>query len=807
MHVEKLWNSAVRFIRRKTDVTGLEQETNKANITGELTVPELADACRAVAADGIVLLKNEGGVLPIGGDTRLAVFGRTAWDYFAVGYGSGGDVIPPYKKSLIDGLTELNVRLCPSLCAEYDAWRAKKKNVPDEGYWGHWPMSYPEMPLTEDVVARAAEGSDMALVVIGRAAGEDRENLLEKGSYYLTDTEERMLHLVAGRFSRVCAVVDAGNVMDMSWVEKYPGIGAVVYAWQGGMEAGRALADVLTGRVTPSGKLTDTVARAYQDYPSSGSFGGEAFNNYTEDIYVGYRYFETFCPEKVLYPFGFGLSYTDLSLDAQARAEGDELILQVRVTNQGTAPGREVAQVYLCLPQGKLGNPRKVLCAFRKTRLLAAGESEDMELRIHLPYFAPFDDSGVTGHKNCRVLEAGEYALEVGANVRDTKTALTFTRSETTVTASYTELMAPRPENAFDRMVNKNGAPAYEKVPAAEKDLKAQILSCLPQPLRPVKEPVRFEDVRAGRADAEAFVAQFTDSELDDITHGQGKMNSCYGTEGNAGAFGGVTDGLRARGLPAAITTDGPSGVRLRRTVGLLPCGTAIASTFDPEAAQALYALVAKEMEVFDTQVLLAPGMNIHRDPLCGRNFEYYSEDPYLTGKVAAAAVRGIQSTGRSACPKHLCCNNQEKHRNRNDSRVSQRALREIYLRGFEIAVKEGHPMCVMTSYNLVNGVWSHYNWELCQQLLRQEWGYDGMVITDWWMQDGESRECPGLTNDAYRVRAQVDVLMPGEVGHPGSNGSRTAVPAISGGLLTRAEAQACALRVVRFLLRMPPAK
>ena len=299
-------------------------------------------------------------------------------------------------------------------------------------------------------------------------------------------------------------------------------------------------------------------------------------------------------------------------------------------------------------------------------------------------------------------------------------------------------------------------------------------------------------------------MAQLTDEELDDITHGQGLMNSCYGPDGNAGAFGGVTDRLRARGLPAMITTDGPSGIRIRETVALLPCGTALASTFDAAGVEALYALVAQEMAIFDTHMLLGPGMNIHRNPLCGRNFEYFSEDPYLTGKIAAAAVRGTQSTGRSACIKHFACNNQERFRNRNDSQVSERALREIYLKGFEIAVKEADPLAVMTSYNKVNGVWSHYHYELATEILRKEWGYDGLVITDWWMQEGESLEFPNLRNDAVRVRAQVDVLMPGVIGEEGDDSARTLVPSLRDpDGVTRAEAQRCAMNVIRFIERV----
>ena len=340
--------------------------------------------------------------------------------------------------------------------------------------------------------------------------------------------------------------------------------------------------------------------------------------------------------------------------------------------------------------------------------------------------------------------------------------------------------------------------------PVQGKDIKAEILAQLPAELHAKAQDIPFADVLSGKRSAEEFVAQLTDEELDDITHGQGLMNSCYGPDGNAGAFGGVTDRLRSRGLPAMITTDGPSGIRIRETVALLPCGTALASTFDTEGVEQLYSLVAKEMEHFDTHMLLGPGMNIHRNPLCGRNFEYFSEDPYLTGKMAAAMVRGVQSTGRSACVKHFACNNQERFRNRNDSQVSERALREIYLKGFEIAIKEAKPLAVMTSYNKVNGVWSHYHYELATEILRNEWGYDGLVITDWWMQEGESREFPNLRNDAVRVRAQVDVLMPGVIGEEGDLSARTLVSSLRDpDGVTRGEAQRCALNVIRFIERV----
>ena len=779
--------------------TGLEQDLNRTEGSGRLAVPEIAAQARAMAADGIVLLKNEDKTLPITGQTRVAVFGRSAVNYFTVGYGSGGDVVSPYRRNLMEGLLEHGVKVDGILASQYETWCSRPRNVPDEGYWAHWPMSNPEMPLKAEDVAAAALRCDMALVVIGRAAGESRENVLKPGSYYLTDREKAMLDVVATYFHRVCLVMDCGNVIDMSWVRDYEKkLTAIVYAWQGGMESGTALADVLTGAVNPSGKLTDTIAVKYEDYPSSQSFGAMAFNAYTEDIYVGYRYFETFAPDRVLYPFGFGLSYTRFRLSSQAAVSGNLVTVNTTVENVGDEAGREVVQVYVDLPCGALGNPKRVLAGFKKTGLLQPGQQQVVDISFDLASLASFDDTGCTGHKDAFVLEAGSYCVQAGTSIRDVKAVVCIVKQGLEVVRQLHECNAVRPEHGFCRMVNKGGALDMEMVPTANRNLKQDILAHLPQELIPGQTEFTFEDVKAGRCTPEEFVAQLSDQELDDITHGFGLMNDPSGPAGNAGSLGGVTEALKKRGIPTVITTDGPSGIRIRRTCSLLPCGTCLASTFDPEGVEALYRLLGREMVLQGTQVLLGPGMNIHRNPLCGRNFEYYSEDPLLTGKIAAAMVRGIQSQGVSACPKHYACNNQETNRNKCDSRLSQRAQREIYLKGFEIAVKESDPWCLMTSYNLVNGVWSHYHYELVTDILHDEWGYQGLTITDWWMQPGAAPEFPAITNDACRIRAQVDVLMPGEIQE------RTLVASLADpNGVTRAEAQRCAVNVIKFILKV----
>lgn len=797
--MSQLFNKAARFVLSRIHRTGLEQDLNRTEGSGRLAVPEITAQARAMAADGIVLLKNEDKTLPITGQTRVAVFGRSAVNYFTVGYGSGGDVVSPYRRNLMEGLLEHGVKVDGILASQYETWCNRPRNVPDEGYWAHWPMSNPEMPLKAEDVAAAALRCDMALVVIGRAAGESRENVLKPGSYYLTDREKAMLDVVATYFHRICLVMDCGNVIDMSWTRDYENkLTAIVYAWQGGMESGTALADVLTGAVNPSGKLTDTIAVKYEDYPSSQSFGAMAFNAYTEDIYVGYRYFETFAPDRVLYPFGFGLSYTRFRLSSQAAVSGNQVTVNTTVENMGDEAGREVVQVYVDLPCGTLGNPKRVLAGFKKTGLLRPGQQQVVDVSFDLASLASFDDTGCTGHKDAFVLEAGNYCVQAGTSIRDVKAVVCIVKQGLEVVRQLHECNAVRPEHGFCRMVNKGGALDMEMVPTANRNLKQDILAHLPQELTPGQTEFTFEDVKARRCTPEEFVAQLSDQELDDITHGFGLMNDPSGPAGNAGSLGGVTEALKKRGIPTVITTDGPSGIRIRRTCSLLPCGTCLASTFDPEGVEALYRLLGREMVLQGTQVLLGPGMNIHRNPLCGRNFEYYSEDPLLTGKIAAAMVRGIQSQGVSACPKHFACNNQETNRNKCDSRLSQRAQREIYLKGFEIAVKESDPWCLMTSYNLVNGVWSHYHYELVTDILHDEWGYRGLTITDWWMQPGAAPEFPAITNDACRIRAQVDVLMPGEIQE------RTLVASLADpNGVTRAEAQRCAVNVIKFILKV----
>ena len=713
---------------------------------------------RSVAAQGAVLLENR--VLPLPEDTAVSLFGRVQNRHFCTGYGSGGDVNAPYTVSVLDGLRNCEkLRLNEELAQHYEAY--ERENPIDEGVWGLWPRNYPEMPLTEETVARAREISGQAVVIIGRASGEDRENLLEPGSFYLTEEEKTMLRLVTAQFPDAVLLLNIGSVMDFSFLDDYS-FGAVLLLWQGGMESGNAAADLLCGKANPSGRLTDTVAMGYEDHPSAGHFGGKDRNEYYEDIYVGYRYFETFARDKVRYPFGYGLSYTTFEKTWEPAGERS---WQVTVTNTGDFSGKETVLLYVSKPCGPLGNPARELVAFEKTNLLAPGESQTLMLTVSEETLASYDDSGLAGKKDCWLLLRGEYRFYAGGDVRSAVEIGTFRVAEDTVLCQCLEAAAPQHPFPILSIQELNGktVSVSRRATARTADLKTRILENLPQEVFMTGDKGwKLKDVKEGRVSMDAFIGQLSLEELEALSRGGYIMGHPLGARGNAGIFGGTTESLRQKGIPPVVTTDGPSGIRLYDSCSLIPIGTLLACTFDKALLEALFTKMGHEMRTKGSDVLLAPGMNIHRNPLCGRNFEYFSEDPLVSGKIAAAIVRGIQSTGLSACPKHFACNNQEYNRWHNDSVVSQRALREIYLKGFEICVKESDPKNIMTSYNKINGVWGHYHYDLVAVILRKEWGYRGNVITDWWMRPSRSPEFPKIRDNGYRVRAQVDVLMPG---------------------------------------------
>ena len=722
------------------------------------------DTAAKMVSEGIVMLKNENNALPLDTDKEVAVFGRIQFHYYKSGTGSGGMVNVTKVVNILDGLIDNGVKVNEKLLDTYRKW--DKENPFDLGEgWGGEPWSQKEMPLDEGLVKETAKSCETAIVIIGRTAGEEQDNRLEAGSYLLSDDEIAMLTVVREHFKKVVLLLNVGNIIDMTDINRIAP-DAVLYVWQGGMTGGKGTADVLTGKISPSGKLPDTIAYKASDYPSDANFGREKSRDiYAEDIYVGYRYFETFAKEKVLYPFGFGLSYTAFEIKTvKAEITEGAVKLSVSVKNIGSYKGKEVIEVYCEAPQGRLGKAARVLCGFEKTRELVPQEEQVVEIAVDIAKLASYDDSGVTGNKSCYVLEAGEYKFYVGSDVRSAEYACSFEQGENLVTERLTQSLAP--VESFERIkpVCEGGAFSIgrEAVPVSKVDESARRLEKLPKEIAYTGDKgIKLWDVKNGKNTMDEFIAQLSDYDLSCIIRGEG-MGSPRVTAGTASAFGGVSENLNGFGIPAGCCSDGPSGMRLDcgTKAFSLPNGTMIASSFNKELTSELFAFMGLEMAANKVDCLLGPGMNIHRHPLNGRNFEYFSEDPFLTGKMAAAELKGMAGAGVTGTIKHFCANNRETNRHFIDSVVSERALREIYLKGFEIAVKEGGASSVMTTYGRVNGLWTAGNFDLNTVILREEWGFKGFTMTDWWANINVRGKEPDKTDLAAMARAQNDVYM-----------------------------------------------
>ncbi len=777
------------------------------------SVEKYAAAARQAVAEGIVMLRNEGKVLPLASGSRIALFGRSQFNYYKSGTGSGGLVNTAYVTGILEALErDERYSLNGRLRACYEEWLKAHPYDAGKG-WAQEPWFQEEMPLSRELVKEAAQESDAAVIIIARTAGEDKDNLAEEGSYLLTKAEEQMLETVCSVFDRTVVLLNVGNIIDMKWVEKYSP-SAVLYVWQGGQEGGSGVLDVLSGDVCPSGRLADTIARDIEDYPSAGFYGDSNRNIYAEDIYVGYRYFSTFAPEKAVYPFGFGLSYTSFETQGQVENGGldqEELIfVRVQVKNTGACRGREVVQVYCQAPQGALGKAARSLCGYAKTKELEPGEEQELTVEIPVIRLASYDDSGVTGCKGCNVLEAGEYIIFAGANVRDAKEAGRLTLADVRVLEEL-EKEAVAPVTAFQRMKpgEQNSGGTYQvewqEAPLRTVDPAERRLERLPEEYAWTGDQGwKLSDVQSGRASMGQFLAQLTDEELCCIVRGEG-MCSPKVTPGTAGAFGGVTQSLQNYGIPAGCCADGPSGIRMDcGTIAFaMPNGTCLACTFDDELVERLYEWEGMELRKNRVDTLLGPGMNIHRNPLNGRNFEYFSEDPLLTGRMAAAQLRGMHKYDVTGTIKHFACNNQEHRRSFVDAVVSERALREIYLKGFEIAVKEGKARSVMTSYNPINGLWTAGSYDLLTTILRKEWGFDGIVMTDWWAKANDEGGEASSQNTSAMVRAQNDIFMVTADSLSNSNNDNSA-EGLRDGRVTRGEFQRSAANICRFLMASP---
>ncbi|MBO7394694.1 MAG: glycoside hydrolase family 3 protein [Ruminococcus sp.] len=751
------------------------------------------------AAEGIVMLRNDNGALPLSKDETVSVFGRIQLHYYKSGTGSGGMVNVSKVTGITDGLMEAGVKVNEELLGIYREW--DEANPIDLGNgWGGEPWSQEEMPLSEEIVENAAAKGETAIVIIGRTAGEEMESRVEAGSFLLTDKEKDMLAKVRAGFKKVVVLLNVGGLIDLEYIES-TAPDALLYVWQGGMTGGTGCADVLTGRISPCGKLPDTIACRVEDYPSHKYFGDRERNFYAEDIYVGYRYFDTFAPEKVRYPFGFGLSYTTFDVEVQTcEVSGLTASIYVKVRNTGKYCGKEVVMMYLSRPQGELGQPVKTLCAFEKTRNLAPNEEQTLILTADLSDNASYDDSGVTGNKSCFVLEKGRYSFFIGgcssedsANIELHETAVVRRCEQALAPVEAFERFRPLPDGDGFKL-------SFEPVPLSEVDEDARRLAGLPAELEYTGDKgIRLADVYRDSHTMDEFIAQLSDSELSCIIRGEG-MGSPRVTAGTASAFGGVTDRLNELGIPAACCSDGPSGMRLDcgTKAFSLPNGTMIASTFNKELITELFRCMGMEMSANKVDCLLGPGMNIHRHPLNGRNFEYFSEDPYLTGIMAAAELRGMRESGVTGTIKHFCGNNQETNRHFLDTVVSERALREIYLKGFEIAVKQGGATSIMTTYGKVNGLWTAGNYDLNTTILRNDWGFTGFTMTDWWAKINRRGKDHDESDFAAMAKAQNDVYM---VCADGDENPDNTLDSLASGDLTRGELQRNAANICRFIL------
>ena len=752
------------------------------------------------------MLENEGQALPLREGERVAVFGRMAFHYYKSGLGSGGLVNTRYVVGILDALKECKeIQLDEKLMGIYADWI--KENPYDEGQgWGRVPWSQKEMEVTEEMLD-CARNNDVSLVIIGRTAGEDQDNNTKPGSYCLTETEEDMIRRVCQVSRRTVVVLNVGNIIDMSWVEKYHPQ-AVLYAWQGGQEGGNGVADVLTGKVCACGKLTDTIAQSIEDYPSTENFGDPFKNYYKEDIYVGYRYFETFAKDKVLYPFGYGLSYTSFGIKAEIlKNSEEELTVAAEVVNTGAVKGKEVVQVYAKVPQGKLGNPARRLIGFAKTGELKPGEKEEVVIVIPKYDLTSYDDSGVTGHKSCYVLEEGTYEIFVGSDVRSAESAGCY-EEKFRVVEKLQEAYAP--VEKFSRMkavLMPDGSyqAVTEEVPVRTVDPQERRKQNLPETLAYTGDKgYKLVDVLDGKVSMENFVAQIREEDLIAMFRGEG-MCSPKVTPGTAAAFGGVTESMKALGIPVGCCADGPSGIRMDcgTKAFSLPNGTALGCTFNTELVGDLYEMTGKELRLNKIDSLLGPGMNIHRNPLNGRNFEYISEDPLLTGRICAAQVKAMAKSGIGSTIKHFCGNNQEVGRSTSDSVMSERCLREIYLKGFEMAVREGGARSVMTTYGSVNGLWTAGSYDLCTTILRKEWGFEGIVMTDWWAKSNYEGHQAEVQVKAPMVAAQNDIYM--VVSDAKANPEKDDVEEmLHAGKLTLGELQRNGANILGFLLKSP---
>ncbi|MBQ9611601.1 MAG: glycoside hydrolase family 3 C-terminal domain-containing protein [Lachnospiraceae bacterium] len=746
--------------------------------------PQHLKDSRRIATEGMVLLKNENGVLPLKSE-KAALFGAGAVDTITCGTGSGY-VSAPYVISVREGLENAGITVTSSAWLDRFAEASKKANDEDKTLnmmsrlWSGLSILIDEIPVTAEDIA-AASDADTAIYVLRRNAGEGGDRRAVKGDYYLSDVERSNIEAVAAAFKHTVILLNT-CVIDANFINEIPGIDGALLISLGGGDTGSAAADILTGKVSPSGHLTDTWAKRYEDNPASAAFGandGDILQeDYVEDIFVGYRYFDTFGIEP-LFPFGYGLSYTTFDRElVKAEADWCSVRLTVKVTNTGSAAGRDVVQVYVTAPEGRLTKPYQELKGFAKTEELAPGADQTLTIEIAAESLSSFDESCCS-----YVMEKGDYIIRIGEHSRKTEALAVLSLDEDAVLRKVRDVLHP------DHELNTLKAPARSaesvsplfclSLKAADCVTADDTCNVVPSDYDGTsgnlpaagaaaiaKDQATLIDVAEGRVSMKDFVDSLDEEVLLRFVAGAADetpyeipsrvSEKTVLKDLNRMSSSGATTAMFRDSLavPAWKVTDGPAGCHLPLCeVTSYPVGLLIAQTWDRSLANLSGLGIGKELAAFDFSVILGPGMNIHRDPLCGRSFEYFSEDPLLSGEMAAEITLGVQATpGTGVSIKHFACNNQEEDRLHQNSTVSVRALREIYLKGFEICVRKADPKTVMTSYNLINGVHTSSRKDLLTDVLRGEWGFKGLVMTDWGTQSVK----------AYDLAAGNDLIMGG---------------------------------------------
>jgi beta-glucosidase len=787
------------------------------------------------ATEGIVLLSNDG-TLPLNVG-KIAVYGTGALYTIKGGTGSG-EVNERYSVSILEGLKNAGFVVTTDAwladCAvAYEAAKAahfeKIKKGGLKAMFNIFSNSTLLFPAGREITESDIVGSDTdtALYVVSRQAGEGGDRKLEKYEYTLTDEEISHILTLSRAYKHTVLCINCGSSMDISGIDGL-NVSAVVNFNQQGEEGGNALADVLSGKVTPSGKLTDTWARTYADIYNGDEYsylsGDTTKEFYREGIYVGYRYFDTF-EKPCRYPFGFGLSYTTFDIHTNnVTLDGGNVKVDVTVTNTGSCSGKEVVQVYVVLPDGKLKKEYQRLVGFAKTETLEAGERQTLQVSFDVSYLTSFCEEC-----SATVLEAGSYVVMVGNSSQDNEAVAVVNVDKTTKLVEVKNNCPVQTELKEIDAVVRTFAGDISALPTLQ--LKSDSISTAVIDYSAKKD--------AADTVALAIMAKLSVRDMAEICVGAG-LGGMFSTKKivTLGAVGRTTDKLYKKGLINVNLCDGPAGVRILRRAAIrgrlkmvdylhsvmeflprwllkpllanpqkdetlyqfctaFPVGTALAQSWNTPLCEAVGAAVGEEMDAYNGTFWLAPAQNIHRNPLCGRNFEYFSEDPVLSGKMSASLTRGVQSVeGVYATIKHFACNNQEDNRNKCDSIVSVRALREIYLRGFEICVKEAAPKSVMTSYNLLNGVYTPNSRHLVTDVLRREWGFTGVVMTDWYSTGKK------LAQPDQCIAAGNDLIMPGS----GWN-KRSILKGLKSGNITKEQLAECAKNVVKLIVKSNMAK